>query len=419
MSSSYSELHERIKEINERLDMCSKTLEGIELTERGKYQNPQYRRWSGNIKDLGEFTNRLEEWLSQPSIAEAKRYLLDLRKWSESVKEVSVDELERDWRFLSDNVNRIGNIHKELEGIEYETIKQKASAWVLERIIEKDLEHAENWASNASRFALGLKQFDDQKVESKLATEVKGDAAKELLKISSFDTDNVEVLEQYQGLIEKAENIVKNKPGEIEEKAVLRTYQTSKGIIEGLSTISSKLEEIRNLLIDLEWVKEFINFKGYSKIWAGKQAAGGNSNLESMVVALQNVQDKAGKWKAARERELGSALTRMERMSKSTEKDELRSQAESLRQGSLTIDWNKPDLKLLFETLDRIGKLQRQLRQELVKKLKNEDAITLIEEPEIIEDLGGKMGWDFERFIKALEVVLRSGLIEIKAAEEK
>jgi len=48
----------------------------------------------------------------------------------------------------------------------------------------------------------------------------------------------------------------------------------------------------------------------------------------------------------------------------------------------------------------------------------NEDAILIIEDPEIIDNMGEKMGWNFERFIKALEVVLRYGLIEIRAVEE-
>lgn len=419
MSPSYSELNEKVKEINEKLDTCANNLEGIESTEGGKYENPQYRMWSGDIKDLGEFTDRLQEWLSQPSVAEAKRYLLDLTKWSESIKEISLEELEGDWRFLSDNVKKIGDIHKELEGIKYEMIKKKTSGWVLERIIEKDVERAEKWANNASKFALGLKQIDDREVESKLAAEVKGDAIKELLKISSFDTDNEEAIDQYRALIENAENIVKNMPVEIEEKAMLRTYQRSKGIGESLSVIGSKVEEIKTLLIGLEWVKEFTDFKDYSKIWTDKQTAIKKSDLESVAKALESAQEKAEKWEGTHERELGTALIRTERMSKSVERDEVKTEVSSLREEVCSINWNKPDLQSLFEILNHTGKLQDQLRQELVEKLKNEDAISLIEKPEIIEDLGGKMGWDFERFIKALEVVLRNGLIEIRAAEEK
>ena len=82
-------------------------------------------------------------------------------------------------------------------------------------------------------------------------------------------------------------------------------------------------------------------------------------------------------------------------------------------------DWNRPDLGSLSEVLSHMDRLRKQFREELIIKLQNEDAILMIQEPEIVEDLGKKEGWDFERFIKVLEVILRNGLIEIRAVEEK
>jgi len=419
MLSSYADVNKKTEEIKKELDTCAGTLEGIEPGEKRKYENPQYRLWSGEIKDLEGFTVRLEEWLSHPLVAEAKRYLSDLRKWSESPGKISLEEIEKDWRFLSDNVEEIKEIHKQAGDIRYESIKRKNSTWVLNRIIEKDIERAKNWAINANKFANSLRQIEDKKRESKLADEVKKDAVKELLKISSFDKDNKETIEEYQELMNRAENIVKNKPAEIKEKATLKTYRIGNGAESSLSTIGGEIEKIRTSLIDLEWIKEFTNLKECNKLWTEKQTAIKNQDLESIAKALESTQQRANEWKKARKGEIDSAHTRIERMSKSLEKDELKKEVTSLGGKIRSIDWNKPDLDSLSKVLSQMDRLREQLRKELIIKLRNEDAISMIEEPEIIENLGRKKGWDFKRFIKALEVILRNGLIEIRAVEEK
>ena len=419
MLLSYADLNEKTKEIKKELYTCAETLEGIEPGEKRKYENPQYRLWSSNIKDIEEFTVRLEEWLKQPPVAEAKRYLSDLRKWSESPEKISLEEIGRDWRFLSDNVEEMKEIHKQTGDIGYESIKKKISAWVLSRVKEKDVERAKNWAINANKFANGLKELENKAAESKLAQEVKKDAVKELLKVNSFDKDNKEAINKCQQLIDKSENVVKNKPVEIEEKAILKTYKTGKEIEESLSTISVEVGKIRDLLIVLEWIKEFANLKDYNKLRSEKQTAIKKNDLAGIAEALKSTQQRANEWRGARKREIDGALIRIERMSKSAEKDDLKKEVTSLEGKIGSINWNKPDLELLSEVLSQMDGLRKQLRGELITKLQSEDAISMIEEPEIIEDLGRKKSWDFERFIKALEVILRNGLIEIKAVEEK
>jgi len=368
---------------------------------------------------LEEFTVRLEEWLSQPHVSEAKRCISDLRKWSKPTEEISLEEIEKDWRFLSDSVQEIKECHKKVEGIEYETIKKKTSTWILKRIIEKDIERARNWANNASTFAEGLKRIDDQKVESKLAGSIKEDAIKKLLMTSSFDKDNKDEIEQYQQLVDRAENIVKNKPAEIGEEAILKTYRKGKEIEESLSIIVQEVEKIKGLLINLEWVKEFTDFEGYNKLWNERQKAINKADLESIAKALEITRQSANNWKDNRKKELNSALIRIERMSKSVEKENITKSIIALEEKIQSIDWNKPNLGTLLGILSQIGELKKQLQDELVIRLQNEDAISIIEEPEIIEELGKRKNWDFERFIKALEVVLRNGLIEIRAVEEK
>lgn len=420
MLSNYTDLDEKTREIKKKLDTCAEMLGGIEPGEKRKYENPQYRLWSSNIKDLEEFTVRLEEWLSHPLVAEAKRYLSDLRKWSETSEKVSLEETERDWRFLSDNVEEIKEIHKQIGDIGYESIVKKTSTWVLVRIIAKDIEPAKNWATNANRFANRLRQIEDKKRESKLADEVKKDTVKELLKkISSFDKDNKEAIEEYQELIDKAENIVKNKPAEIEEKAILKTYGAGKGVESSLPTIGVEIERIRTFLINLEWLKESTSFKDFNKLWTEKQTAIKKNALESIAEALESIRQRANQLNQNYKRLIMTDLARIERMSKSSQEDNLKREVISLKEREQGIDWTKPNLSLVSEVASQIAKLREQFQKELRRRLQNEDAILMIEEPEIIQDLGKKKGWDFERFIRALEVILRSGLIEISAVEEK
>jgi hypothetical protein len=421
MSPNYTELREKIEGIKERLNGCAKTLEGIEPEEMEKYENPQYRMWSGNIGDLEEFTDRLEEWLNQPRVAEAKRYLSDLKKWSESQEKISLEEIEKDWNFLSDNVEEIKGIHKQIGDIGYESIKEKTSTWVLRRIIEKDIERAKIWAFNANKFTNALKQLEDKKVESNLAEEVKKDAVDELLKVTSFDEDEEKII-RYQELIDKAENMVKNKPEEIGEKAMIKTYRVKKKdmeIEEDLSTLSKVIEEIKNHLINLEWVEEITNFKDYNSVWKEKQSATKKNDAEDISNALGVVVQKANKWKDSTKKRINNSLSRAERMAKNIEREDFKKKFISLRGQAEVINWDKPDVESLHNIVSQIDTLRKQLREELTKKLQNEDAISIIEEPEIIEDLGQKNGWDFDRFFKALEVILRSGIIEIRMAEEK
>lgn len=422
MSSNYAELREKIDGINERLNGCAKTLEGIEPEEMGKYENPQYRMWSGRIKDLEVFTARLEEWLNQPLVAEAKRYMSDLKKWSESQEKVSPKEIEKDWKFLSDNVEEIKNIHKKIGDIRYESIKKKTSTWVLSRIIEKDIERAKNWATNANKFTNALKQIEDKKVQSDLGKQVKKDAVDELLKTASFDKDNEDEITQYQELIDKTENMIKNKPKEISEKAVMKTYGMKKKVMkieENLSTLSEVIEEIKNLLINLEWVEEFTNFKDYNWIWKEKQGAIKKNDVENIYKALGVVIQKANKWKDSTKKGINNSLSRAERMAKNVGKDNLEKKFKSLRVQAEGINWDKPDVESIHNIISQLDTLRKQLREELTKKLQNEDAILIIEEPEIIENLGRKKGWDFDRFFKALEVVLRYDIIEIRMVEEE
>ena len=126
----------------------------------------------------------------------------------------------------------------------------------------------------------------------------------------------------------------------------------------------------------------------------------------------------ANDWKYARKREIDGTYVKIRRMSRSIDIVGLVKNVSLVEEKKNDINWNKPSLESLSEVLSRMDSLSNELRGELIRKLQSEDAISILEEPDIIEDLGEQKGWDFERFIRALEVVLRSGIIEIKAEEE-
>jgi len=242
------------------------------------------------------------------------------------------------------------------------------------------------------------------------------------LKETSFDKDNENKIIGFQELIDKAENIVETKPEEIDEKAVMKTYGAKKKdrkIEENLSTISEVIEEIKNHLINLEWVKKITDFMDYYRIWEEKQSAIKKDDLETISKALEDATQKANEWKDSKKKEINNALSRAERMVKNVGKEALKKKFKSLRGQTEDINWDKPDVEFLHEILSRIDGLKKQLREELTKKLHNEDASLIIEDPEIIENLGQNRGWDFDRFFKALEVVLRSGIIRIQIMEEE
>lgn len=418
MSPSYAESKEKIERVREKLQTHIVRLTGIHSEEKVKYPNPQLRLWSGDIRDFEEFTTGLEEWLSEPQAAEARRLLLELGKWSNSGEKFNLEGIYKDWIFLSDNVGIIDEIHRDIGTILYDGIKKRVSSWVLTRIIEKDLEHASKWAANASQFASNVKHLEDRTVEFRLADEVKKDAVKELLKVVSFDKDTDELVEGYRQFIERADDLVRNRPGQIREKAILNTYKTSKEIDDGLDKVSEELGEIRRLLVDMEWLKESSDFDDYKNLWSKKKSAYRENNLESISRELRSLQLLATVWKNARKRQIHGVVAKVRRMSKSLQEDDTTKEITSIETKISSINWNKPDVGLLLEVSSETDKLLKQLRLKLVGKLQNEDAISIIEDPEIIEDTGERMGWDFERFIKALEVVLRYGLIEIKAVEE-
>lgn len=418
MSETYAELKGKIDDVRETLLEKARHLEEITPEDRARYPNPQLRIWSGDIRDLSNFATGLDEWLSEPQVAEARRLLLELVKWAEGADKLPTDDVYRDWRFLSDNVSTIERIHGDTGTIPYDVIKKKVASWVLNRIIEKDLDYASKWADNARQFGEKVKGLESTSVGSKLADEVRKDSMKELLKVASYDKNNEELVEEYRRLIEQADELIRNRPQEIGEKAILNTYKVSDEIEGSLDKISEDLGNIRRLLVDLEWVIDFRGFDEFKNLWSKKKAAYRAKDLESIHKELNRLLVSANTWKDNIRRRIESAVAKVRRMSRSLPEGDTKSDINAIEARINSINWNRPDLKLLLEISSKTDELLEQLRAKLVEKLRNEDAILIIEDPEIIDNMGEKMGWDFDRFIKALEVVLRYGLIEIRAMEE-
>jgi len=171
-------------------------------------------------------------------------------------------------------------------------------------------------------------------------------------------------------------------------------------------------------LVDLEWVREFADFRNYSVLWVKKRNALEKDDLASIYHALETAGKTANDWKDTRRREIDSTFAKIRRMSRSIDITDLAKGVSLIEEKRSDINWNKPRLESLSEVLSRMDSLNSHLRGELIRKLQSEDAISILEEPDIIEDLGEGKGWDFERFIRALEIVLRNGIIEITAMEE-
>ncbi len=415
MSSNYVERYKKISEINTRLNQCVQMLEMIKPDEKTKYSNPQYRMWSGNIEDLENFVNRLEEWINEPLVAEAKRYLSELKKWVKD--DVLLDDIEKEWRFLSENVNEIKEIYNLIKEIEYDVIRSKVSSWVLERIIEKDIERAKNQSKKANNFSNYLKQFESKEVKSDLAKEVKREAVNNLLKTEDSHYEQSEI-DDYVRLVDEAERIAENKPEEIDEEVIIKTYkQRTNRIEDKLDFLGSTIDKIKDKLIELEWVEKFSNFEDYEEIYEEKQKAFRKDTLEKLSKALDGVIEKANEWKQSKKEEINNAFLRAERMIKNVGKKGLKERLKALNEKIDNINWDKPNVSVLHEVISELKALKSEARGELVRKLQNEDAILIIEEPSIVRDLGKGKGWDIDRFLAAFEVLLRNGLIMIKEIE--
>ena len=418
MSETYAELKGRINSVKETLLETAGHLEAIAPGDRVKYPNPQLRTWSGDIRNLSTFATGLDEWLSAPQVVEAKRLLSELVKWAEEADKLLTDDVYHDWRFLSDNVAVIERIHGDTGIIPYNGIRKKVASWVLNRIIEKDLDYATKWAGNARQFTEKVKDLESISVSSKLAYKVRKDSTKELLKMTSYDNNNDDLVEEYQRTIEQADELIRNRPQEIREGAILNTYKVGGKIEDSLTKISEDLGNIRGLLVDLEWVIDFSGLGGSRNLWLKKEAAHRAKDLERINKELKSLLSLANAWKSNVQRHTESTAAKVRRMLRSLPESDTENAISAIEAQMNSINWNKPDLKSVLEVSNKVDALLEQLRAKLVEKLRNEDAIRIIENPEIIDNMGEKEGWDFDRFIKALEVVLRNGLIEIKAMEE-
>lgn len=418
MSTDYQDIGEKTRSIRGRLERFSATLSALGSQERDKYPNPHLRIWSGDIRDLEGFAFGLEEWLNEPKVAEAKRYLADIRNWSKASTKASPDDIGKEWRFLSENLEAIGQIHGKLQSIEYQTFRRGVCTWVLQRIAEKDIERALRWATNANGFATGVKGLEAHSAESGLARQVRKAAVRRLLSMGSFDGDNLESVDECRELLEKADDITRNKPPEVEEKAMLSTYRKSDTIEAGLSTINDSLGSIRRLLVDLEWVEGPADLTGYGSLWSSKRNALKKGDLASTSRALEVAVSRATEWKETRRSEIDSTLAKLKRMAGSTDIGDNAEAILRIENKVDSISWEKPNLALLSEVLSEMNNLNSYLREQLVTTLQSEDAIAIVEEPETIADLGERKGWEFERFIRALEIVLRNGIVEIEAREE-
>jgi len=345
--------------------------------------------------------------------------LHEIEVWAGVDKGKYFNEVASDWRFLTENVERIKCIHTKIGGTVPDKIQRRIAEWSVKRIVQKDIERAEIWAENAYRFGQQVEQVASQRLASKFTTKVKNDLVRKLLETSSFDSDNNEIVGEYGHLIERASELSSNKPTAIRDDAMRSTYKAYKVIEEGISAVSAQMDTLRELLIKLEWVIESDGSKDYLTIVKAKKQALKRNDLNTIVDSLRNVERKAIVWKNDREKELLRSIATIERMARSLGDNKATSKVEMLATRINEINWNKPIPEAVVDALNETASLKAELRQNLVSRLKNEDAIYIIEEPNIVRDLGAEVGWDFNRFLSALSAVLRNGLIEIAVVENK
>lgn len=419
MSATYDDTLRRIKGIEATLTASHNKLQKVDTKGRPGYRNARYRLWNGDFSDIENFATRLDEWLNQPSAAEAKRRLAALKHMAGQHEYPSLDDIEKDWKFLSVSYQDIGGLSSIVEGIEDPAIKCKTAAWVLERVSEKDVEKAKTWAKNAGEFSVGLTKLGNAKTNSALAAKVRKRLVDHLrADVKSFDKGPTELVSRCYAQITRAENLISNKPDEIAADAVSNTSSENSDVDKWLTNIESLMTQARNTLISIEWLKPTCTYpNGYPKLLQRRRQALGKDTLNDIVESLSEVKKCAEAWEKGLCTEIDAILARCKKMATALKDTDVEARLKGVvtqRESYIQAKDKVIELDVLTKDAQR---LEKDLRKQLQRKLNDEDAIALVEQPGLVEDQGRQIGWDIDRFVKALSTVLRNGLIEIRAVE--
>jgi len=419
MTTDYSASLDKITNVSERLMNLSQQINKIRSEDRSKYPNAQLRSWSGNVIELEKFATGLEDWTRQPEAAESRRLLAEIAEWAGSGRQHLLEQISSDSKFLSDNTESIKDIHENIDDISFECFKKPVSSYCLSRIVEKDIMRAKSWSTNAKIFSARVEQIEVKTFTSTLAKQVQKDAMRDLKRVDNFADAQESLIDSYSGYFFKADTLSNIMPPGISDRILIDAYKKGQDIASALDQVNDKLTNTRNLLVDIEWIVKLQNTDEYEPLWTTKQTALKGKSLEQIEKTLIELRRTANDWKAIQKQKLEGIISKVRRMSDSLELKNFHQQIQQVEAGIGIIDWNKPDVELFSSWLDEAKKILDTMRQELLGKLLSKDATMIVENPEIIADMGRNIDWTFDRFIKALKIVLREGLIEIQAAEGK
>lgn len=370
-----------------------------------------YILWSGSVTQLGDFASKVKEWLDLPYVTISKSKLTQIFYYLTDTSNIDLTEIMKDDLFLSANCNAIEELSEILSGINFKTIKSVASAYVLERVIEKDLNKANKWANNAKHYSDALNKLCKIKIVSIAGEKMLKILCDELVKLDSFS--EIGDLSDWKEKIIDIDKSIANLPDEITEEQVINFLEKSKDSekIKLLEKIVDYITKVRSYLSNVIWVKnENVHNKDYASLRTEFRRIVSLDNLYSVLIELGSFEKKVQEYTNSVEGKTKARLQMVDNVTKALNDESKIREFHELR-GNLPLPESIFKDPVNFESkIKELTSLLRNSVEELTKKINNSDAVKIIKSPKkAIETI------EPERLSEALSILIKEGIVSITA----
>jgi len=234
--NNYQNEVQKLHDLSSELNNLKEKLEQEPTSELGGHPP----LWSGEIQDLGSFTNELREWLDEPKLKEAKDIIKKFQLICEDKRNFPFDDNKSYFISILDILTQGKDI---LSNIDNDNIKQEASRAILDRIFQQTEEEELKIEIDKIRefwdgFNDKIGNFDTK--DNDFIEEVKNDGIENLIKSlkTGFNGDEINDVYLKMEKAKKLREVLK----EIDSRALLSEYKKKKDI-DGIWDISNEIRK--------------------------------------------------------------------------------------------------------------------------------------------------------------------------------
>jgi hypothetical protein len=449
-----------------KLDNCSLLAAQVDANKISDYRNAleSLPKWTGQTRHLGRYIEDLETWLMEPLATKARSLWLEILAWGE--KEIERNRV--DSGVLCGILPELEKIYTNLITIQ-EPTSRKLAARACVAIIFDDANRALNISDIYKQYWVDLSGWW-QKTKTYSGSGYAGEVRRLLFEAFC----EMQVVRQakpipWENMLRDALEAVKNASslladfpwaGKIlNESKLLHSLQEllkkdsandPQSLLETLKTIVESVSEANLLWQDLQWLDEVsgnldtLDHELGSHFFRALQRKKGLENASGLTEALDQLRSLAGevsdlvtKIRKALEQDarmfqrVAKAIPDMDERERAVVEahELLKKVTDAISQlSSTTFTPTREPFKKVTEI--GIAKDHRRRTKYLIElwaqvKRKYEelnlkaqsgiggDALELFLNPDMCKDFGQGQGWDLERFIKALKILLERGLVRI------